>query len=67
MTSRPGHSIRLCIRFDGATFELEWAREFTPSSLSTLVDNHPTGVRLTGAKARDNGVGSVLNYALHAS
>lgn len=52
----------VCIRFDVSTFELEWAREFTPASLSALVVNRPSGVRLTGARARDNGLDVTASF-----
>jgi hypothetical protein len=46
----------VCIRFEIPSFTLQWAREFTPDTLTTVATARPTGVRLTGARARANGV-----------
>lgn len=45
----------LCIRFDRASSDLVWAREFTPHELGILASTHPRGPRLSTGLASKNG------------
>jgi hypothetical protein len=47
--------IAICIRFDRATFEIEWAHELTNDEVAGLATRVGSKFRVTGAKARDNG------------
>jgi hypothetical protein len=47
--------LAVCIRFDRATNELDWAREFDVAELRTLVSPHAEGPRLPMGRAKANG------------
>ncbi|GAA1215988.1 DUF6998 domain-containing protein [Rhodoglobus aureus] len=47
--------LAVCVRFEIPSFELQWAREFNPKQLLDVATPRSGGVRVTGARARDNG------------
>jgi hypothetical protein len=54
--------VAVCIRFEIPTFTLKWAREFTTAALEAVATARPAGVRVTGARARDNGDDVTLSF-----
>ncbi|WP_374113919.1 DUF6998 domain-containing protein [Microbacterium jiangjiandongii] len=47
--------LAVCVRFDRATNDLDWAREYEAQELRSLVSAHASGPRLATARARENG------------
>ncbi|PZE92500.1 hypothetical protein [Curtobacterium sp. MCBD17_008] len=47
--------VAVCVRFDRATFHVDWATAFDRAELQQLVTPHASGPRLPGARARDHG------------
>lgn len=47
--------LAVCLRFNRATFELEWAREFSRAEIEDLSTEHEKGPRLRTGKAFKNG------------
>lgn len=47
--------VALCLRFDRATFTLDWARLLTAEQAREIATSHAAGPRITGARMRDAG------------
>lgn len=50
-----GFDLALCIRFDRASNEVEWAREYSVEEVQSLARPHSKGLRLSTGRARVNG------------